>query len=412
MAQFVFKLPDLGEGTVDSEIVEWRVSPGDRIEAEQPLVDMMTDKATVEITSPVTGRVVSLAGKPGDRIAVGSALVVFETGEQAQEEPARASGEFPGAESLAPAPAPVAAPSAPAQDVPRKVRTSPAVRRMAREAGVDLREIEGTGPEGRIRKQDLDAHLGRKPEPAAPATPAAPAAARPAAREGTEEIPVIGLRRRIAEKMAESKRRIPHFSYVEEVDLTELESLRRHLNEKGGGKPKLTYLPFLALALVRVLRDFPQCNAHFDDERMVITRHRAVHLGIATQTPGGLMVPVVKHAETLDLYGCAAEIARVAEAARSGKATREELGGSTITITSLGALGGIVSTPVINHPEVAIIGVNKAVERPVIYQGAIAVRLMMNLSSSFDHRFIDGYDAAEMIQALKERLEHPATIFI
>jgi 2-oxoisovalerate dehydrogenase E2 component (dihydrolipoyl transacylase) len=244
----------------------------------------------------------------------------------------------------------------------------------------------------------------------------------PAARAGeprvapggaTEEIKVIGLRRLIAQRMSEAKRNIPHFAYVEELDVTELESLRRHLNSRlAQGAPALTYLPFLALALVRVLRDFPQCNAHYDAERGVIVRHRSVHLGVATQTPEGLKVPVVHDAQALTLWDLAAEMRRVSEAARSNKAKREELTGSTITITSLGKLGGIASTPIINAPEVAIIGVNRALERPVVVDGAIAIRRTMNLSSSFDHRFVDGYDAAAMIQALKECLEHPATIFI
>jgi 2-oxoisovalerate dehydrogenase E2 component (dihydrolipoyl transacylase) len=449
MSTYTFKLPDLGEGTVESEIVEWRVQPGDRVQAEQPLVDMMTDKATVEITSPVSGRVVSLAGQPGDVIAVGRELVVFETGDgfdrspEADPAPAAAAADSAGprqpsaltpdasADPAGPRPPPANddplpvtldggpvrkpapdAVSATTASVPqlaapttRKPLTSPAVRRRAREAGVDLRGIPGTGTDGRIRQSDLEKFLsGVQPAAAGPAR---------ARRTDTEEIKVIGLRRRIAERMAESKRRIPHFGYVEEIDVTELESLRRHLNEKhGAGRPKLTVLPFCMQALVRVLADFPQCNAHYDDEAQVVTRFGGVHIGIAAQTDGGLMVPVVRHVESLDLWQCAAEMQRLTAAARDGKATKQELTGSTITITSLGALGGIATMPVINHPEVAIIGVNKMELRPVIRDGQIVPRLMMNLSSAFDHRVVDGYDAARMIQALKALLEHPATIYL
>jgi 2-oxoisovalerate dehydrogenase E2 component (dihydrolipoyl transacylase) len=293
------------------------------------------------------------------------------------------------------------------------VLTSPAIRRRAKEAGIDLAQVHGTGPQGRIGRHDFEAYAAAR-SASAVASPAPSAGRAPARRPsgGTEEIKVIGLRRLIAQRMSEAKRNIPHFSYVEEVDVTELESLRRHLNGKlESGAPALSYLPFLALALVRVLEDFPQCNAHYDADRGVIVRFRAVHIGIATQTPEGLKVPVVRDAQLRSLWDVAAEMRRVTEAARTNKATREELGGSTITLTSLGKLGGIASTPIINAPEVAIIGVNRAVERPVAVAGAITVRRMMNLSSSFDHRFVDGYDAAAMIQALKERIEHPATIF-
>jgi 2-oxoisovalerate dehydrogenase E2 component (dihydrolipoyl transacylase) len=301
----------------------------------------------------------------------------------------------------------------------RRVLTSPAIRRRAKEAGIDLRQVAGSGPQGRIGRQDFEAYAaarssGRGSVAAVTSLPAARAPA-PAQRPsgGTEEIKVIGLRRLIAQRMTDAKRNIPHFAYVEEVDVTELESLRKHLNTKAEpGTPALTYLPFLALALVRVLEDFPQCNAHYDAERGVIVRYNAVHLGVATQTPDGLKVPVVRDTQLRSLWDIMAEMRRVTEAARTNKATREELTGSTITITSLGKLGGIASTPIINAPEVAIIGVNRAVERPMVVGGAITVRRMMNLSSSFDHRFVDGFDAAAMIQALKERIEHPATIFV
>src|SRR5690606_39180117 len=288
-----------------------------------------------------------------------------------------------------------------------RVMTSPAIRRRAREAGVRLEAVPGTGPGGRITREDFQSFVERRHAPA-PARGAA-LAETPAA----EEIKVIGLRRVIAQRMSEAKRTIPHFAYVEELDVTELESLRAHLNgRRPEGAPALTYLPFIVCALVRVLQDFPQCNAWYDAERNVLVRHRVVHVGIATQTPDGLKVPVVRHAERRSLWDLAREIARVSQAARDSTAPRDALRGSTITVTSLGKLGGIASTPVINPPEVAIVGVNRALERPVVHGGAIAVRRMMNLSSSFDHRFVDGYDAAAMIQAVKEHLEHPATLFI
>jgi 2-oxoisovalerate dehydrogenase E2 component (dihydrolipoyl transacylase) len=397
MSEFVFKMPDLGEGTVDAEIVAWHTKPGDAVTEDQLMVEVMTDKAAVEVPAPVSGRVVSITGAPGDKVAVGSPLVVFEVGD----------GAAPAANSAAKAVPPKDPPAAPASEssVARhgRVMTSPANRRRAREAGIDLSTVVGSGPGGRILRDDL----------AAAGTAAAAPAARPAVAADTTEIKVIGLRRLIAERMSEAKRNIPHFAYVEEVDVTELESLRQHLNgSRAKDAANLSYLPLVAMALIRVLESFPQCNAHYDAARGVLVRHRAVHLGIATQTPDGLKVPVVRHAESLDLFQVAAEIRRLAERARSNKATREELTGSTITVTSLGKLGGIASTPIINAPEVAIIGLNKAVERPVVHQGSIAVRRIMNLSSSFDHRFVDGYDAAAMIQALKDLLEHPAMIFL
>ncbi len=379
MSRYVFKLPDLGEGTVESEIGAWLVQPGDRIAEEQPMVEMMTDKAAIEVPAPVSGVVVSLAGRPGDRIAVGAELIVIDT-------PAEDAAAVPAATAT-------------------RVLTSPAVRRRAQETGIDLARVAGSGPGGRILQGDLDA--AARPAPAAATRPSAPSAG------STQEIPVIGVRRVIAERMSAATREIPHFAYVEEVDVTELESLRAHLNaRRPSGEPALTYLPFIVAALARVLRAFPQCNAHYDAARQLIVRHAAVHVGIATQTPEGLKVPVVRDVQALALTELASALRRAAERARSGEATRAELGGSTITITSLGRLGGIASTPIINAPEVAIIGVNKAVERPVVRQGAIVPRLVLNLSSSFDHRFVDGHDAAAMIQALKERLEHPATIFM
>jgi 2-oxoisovalerate dehydrogenase E2 component (dihydrolipoyl transacylase) len=440
MSRYVFKLPDLGEGTVAAEIVAWRVKPGDTVAEDDVVVEVMTEKAAVEVPAPVSGRVVATTGSPGDTVPVGAELIVFETEAAASQGASTqsAAGAAAGAPAASPAPAAnkgnvsagngAAAPaSAEAPAERARVATSPAVRRRAHEAGVDLRQVAGSGPNGRIVPKDLESFVAKRtqPTPLRPGPKAVPserhtgAGARSASTAprltagATEEIKVIGLRRLIAQRMSEAKRNIPHFAYVEELDVTELESLRQYLNGKQArGEPSLTYLPFLGLALVRVLRDFPQCNAHYDAERGVIVRHGAVHLGIATQTPDGLKVPVVRDAQDRTLWDLAAEMRSVSEAARTNKARREELTGSTITITSLGKLGGIASTPIINAPEVAIIGVNRAIERPVVVDGAIAIRRTMNLSSSFDHRFVDGYDAAAMIQALKECLEHPATIFI
>jgi 2-oxoisovalerate dehydrogenase E2 component (dihydrolipoyl transacylase) len=405
MSEYVFKLPDLGEGTVEAEIAEWMVKVGDVVKEEDPICAMLTDKAAVELTAPVSGKVVSVAGAEGDTVAVGTPLIVFETDAAAavtdQEEP-RAAAQRDLAE-----PAGAAEPGAPAASRKGKVLTSPSIRARAREAGIDLTRVPGTGPKGRILKADFEAFT------TAGETIDVRPATRRQQRTGTSELKVIGLRRKIAERMAASAREIPHFSYVEEVDVTALESLRTHLNErKRANDPKLTPLAFLSLAVVRVLREHPQCNAHYDSERNVLIRHEAVHLGIATQTGDGLKVPVVRHAETLDLEGLAGEIRRLSSAARDNTASREELSGSTITITSLGKLGGIVSTPIINQPEVGIIGVNRMAERPVVVGGRVEVRTMMNLSSSFDHRFVDGYEGAAMIQALKELLEQPALIFM
>lgn len=406
MSEYVFKVPDLGEGTVEAEIVAWHVKPGETVSEDKVLVEIMTDKAAVEVPSPVSGRIVSLRGEPGDRLPVGSPLIVFDTGTAAGMSPAvkGAPGGTPDAREAA-----YAAP--PAQDrsraAPTRVMASPATRRRAREAGIDLETIEGSGPGGRILKQDLPSASG-----ASHRGNAVPDASVKAAPGATTEIRIIGVRRVIAERMSEAKRTIPHFAYVEEVDVTELESLRQHLNAKAEGRAALTYLPFVVTALVRVLESFPQCNALYDAERGVLVQHASVHVGIATQTPDGLKVPVVRNAQSLGLWDVASQVRRLSERARNNQASRTELTGSTITITSLGKLGGIASTPVINAPEVAIIGLNKAVERPVVHQGAVAIRRIMNLSSSFDHRFVDGYDAAAMIQELKDLLEHPATLFI
>ncbi len=411
MSEYVFKLPDLGEGTVESEIGEWFVKVGDSVREEDVVGTMMTDKAAVEVSSPVSGKVVKLAGEPGDIVAVGAPLIVFDTDGADDDEPA--GTEAPAESDVAGEPRAAAAP--PVESEPEEQRTaasdsqrvitSPAIRRRAKEAGVDLTEVSGSGPGGRILRKDFDLFLKAR----AAGTSYA-AAATPSKR--VEEIKIIGVRRMIAERMAAAKREIPHFAYVEEIDITELEALRRHLNEKKGEPERLTLLPFLGLALVRALKEYPQCNVTHDKARNLLLRHDAVHLGIATQTRDGLKVPVVRHAESMSLDALGAEIRRVSEAARNGTASKSDLGGSTITITSLGKLGGIVSTPVINSPEVAIIGVNRAVERPVVFNGQVAVRTMMNLSSSFDHRFVDGYDAAAMIQRIREMLEHPATLFL
>ena len=387
MTRHVMRLPDLGEGTVSAEVIAWKVAPGDVIREDAPLVEMSTEKAVVEVPSPVSGRVVALGGKPGDVIAVGAELVVFEL------DSAAVSAAPVVAASPAAAPTLARTTAAAGTVVPPsgRVRASPATRRRAFEAGIDLAAVRGSGPQGRILKLDLDRARAGSP--------------------GITEIPVIGVRRLIAQRMAEAKRVAPHFAYVEEVDVTELEALRVALNSRRPSSAALTYLPFIVRALAQVLAEFPQCNAHYDEKRNLILRHAAVHAGIATQTPDGLKVPVVRDVLTHNLEGLAAEIRRVSEAARAGRARREELTGSTITVTSLGKLGGIVSTPILNLPEVAIVGVNKAVERVVALDGKIAIRRMMNLSSSFDHRFVDGFDAAAMIQVLKVRLEHPTEIF-
>ena len=417
MGRFVFKLPDVGEGTAEAEIVAWHVRVGDVIEEDHHMVDVMTDKATVEMTSPVAGKIVALHGEPGSMAPVGAPLVEFDVEGAGNEKSAPAkNGKIapPPAPKLEaekkPAPilqkvekpAPVAIPRTPGD----KPLASPAVRQRAQELGLHLQFVPGSGPAGRISHADLDAHVAR-------GAPTARSSNTLTQRHGEEEIKIIGLRRKIAEKMQESKRRIPHYAYVEEIDMTELEALRVQMNAtKRADQPKLTLLPFLMRALVRILPEFPQINARFDDEAGVVHRFAPVHIGIATQTPNGLIVPVVHHAEAMDLWQAAAEIARVSTAARDNKATRDELSGSTITITSLGPLGGVVTTPVINHPEVAIIGPNAIIERPVVHNGHIAVRKMMNLSSSFDHRVVDGYDAAQFIQRVKALLQHPSLMFM
>ncbi len=455
MGIHVIKMPDIGEGIAEVELVGWHVKVGDTVAEDQPLADVMTDKATVEIPSPVVGRVVALGGDVGQVMAVGGELIRLEVeGEgnlkadaaapqkppaapataaapapaAAKTEKAPAAGGMAGqiaaslqsaASAATPAPSHTAAPQgqgrtaamrqapAAARQPGEKPLASPAVRKRAWDLGVELRFVPGSGPAGRILHEDLDAYLQGQGAASVRSGPAY------AERNDEELVPVIGLRRKIAQKMAESKRRIPHFSYVEEIDVTELEDLRAQLNQKfGETRGKLTLLPLLARAMVIALRDFPQINARYDDEAGQVTRYGAVHIGIATQSDGGLMVPVMRHAEARDVWAMAAEITRLAQAVRAGSAGRDELSGSTITITSLGPLGGIVTTPVINHPEVGIVGVNRIVERPAFRQGAVVARKLMNLSSSFDHRVVDGMDAARFIQAVRALLEQPALLFV
>ncbi|QQJ98195.1 2-oxo acid dehydrogenase subunit E2 [Burkholderia ambifaria] len=444
MGIHVIKMPDIGEGIAEVELVAWHVEVGQTIKEDQPLADVMTDKAAVEIPSPVAGKVLALGGRIGEMMAVGSELIRVEvegngnlkpgtkardaeadatsrpaavdtpaksskvteaaeahdaskaarhTAERAPAEPRRTEHAAPPRAALAPGERPLA---------------SPAVRQRAWDMGIELRYVRGTGEAGRILHADLDAYARTG------GTAAGGAQARGYDERNDEtEVPVIGLRRAIARKMQEAKRRIPHFSYVEEIDVTELESLRSELNRRhGDARGRLTPLPLLIRAMVIALRDFPQINARYDDEAGVVTRYGAVHMGVATQTDSGLTVPVLRHAEARDVWSISAEVARLADAVRANRAQRDELTGSTITISSLGALGGIMSTPVINHPEVGIVGVNRIVERPMIRDGAIVARKLMNLSSSFDHRVVDGADAAEFIQAVRGLLERPALLFV
>ena len=425
MGTHVIKMPDIGEGIAQVELVEWFVKVGDLVSEDQVVADVMTDKATVDIPTPVAGRVLALGGQPGEVMAVGSELIRIEVegaGNLREDAAPTVTTQEPVAAPKAPAQArvEVAAVTAPAvKSVPtpraapvareanERPLASPAVRKRAWDAGIELRFVQGSGPAGRVLHDDLDAYLAQD----AGTTPVA--AGGYAMRSDEEHIQVIGLRRKIAQRMQDAKRRAAHFSYVEEVDVTALEELRAQLNQKwGDSRGKLTLLPFLMRAMVVALRDFPQINVRYDDEAQIITRFGAAHIGVAAQSDSGLMVPVVRHAESLTLWGAADEIARLANAVRTGKATREELSGSTITLTSLGALGGIASTPVVNLPEVAIIGVNRIVERPVVVKGQIVIRKMMNLSSSFDHRVVDGMDAAQFIQAMRGLLEQPATLFV
>lgn len=415
MAEFVITMPDVGEGVAEAELVEWNVKPGDSVHEDMVLAAVMTDKATVEIPSPVAGIVTWLAAEVGDTVAVKAPLVRIETNASAV---AAAPADVTEPEALSDMteepPAAEIQPAREIQDAPpspevehHKPLASPAVRQRADDLDIDLGQVRGTGPDGHITHADLDTFLTARSQSE---RPAAPIASRDSA---VEEVKVTGLRRKIAEKMTLSVSRIPHITYVEEIDVTDLEDLRTTMNgNRRSGQPKLTILPFLMRALVKTVADHSGMNATFDDEKGVVSHYEAVHIGIATQTSTGLMVPVVRHTEALGLWECAAEVVRVAEAARTGAAQRDELTGSTITISSLGPLGGIVSTPIINHPEVAIIGVNKIVTRPVWDGSGFVPRKMMNLSSSFDHRVVDGWDAAVFIQAIKALLEKPALIFI
>ncbi|EJZ57799.1 Pyruvate/2-oxoglutarate dehydrogenase complex [Pseudomonas fluorescens R124] len=425
MGTHVIKMPDIGEGIAEVELSQWHVKVGDLVVEDQVLADVMTDKAMVDIPSPVHGKVIALGGQPGEVMAVGSVLISIEVegagnlkesaapAPVAAKEPPVAAKveavvESKPAAAAAPRSAPVCQGPMVAREADERPLASPAVRKHALDLGIQLRLVRGTGPAGRVLHEDLDAYLAQGQSNAS-----APATAAYAQRHDEEQIPVIGMRRKIAQRMQDATQRAAHFSYVEEIDVTAIEELRAHLNEKhGASRGKLTLLPFLVRALVVALRDFPQMNARYDDEAQVITRLGAVHVGVATQSDVGLMVPVVRHAEARSLWDSAAEISRLANAARNGKASRDELSGSTITLTSLGALGGIVSTPVLNLPEVAIVGVNKIVERPMVVKGQVVIRKMMNLSSSFDHRVVDGMDAALFIQAIRGLLEQPATLFV
>ena len=427
MGKYEFKLPDIGEGVVEGEVVEWMVAVGDTVKEDDPILSVMTDKATVEIPAPCDGVVASIVGEAGDILPVGAVCIVFDVeGEGnaseaaepvAEETPVVEATPEPVVEETTPEPAPAPAPAAPAAAAPvaraagTKALASPAVRQRARAANIDLQLVAGSGPAGRISHADLDRHIAGGAAAATPAMPMGGVAK--VARNGTEDIKVIGLRRKIADGMMSSYSTIPHFSYFEEVDVTELEALRQHLNAtRPEGAPKLTYLPFIMQALVKALAQRPECNAVYDDEAGVVTRHEAINLGIATQTDRGLYVPVVKHVEAMDIWQSAAEMGRVTQATRDGKAGVDDLTGSTFTITSLGRLGGLGATPIINKPEVGILGVHNAKDRAVVHNGHVVVRRIMNLSSSWDHRVVDGHDGASLVQLVKSYLEHPATIFM
>ena len=426
MGTYAFKLPDIGEGVVEGEVVEWMVSVGDVVKEDDPILSVMTDKATVEIPSPVDGKVTKIIGEPGDILPVGEVCIEFEvdgagnasaSAEEAEPKPEPVAEPIPAKEEVKPepvvekAPEPVAAATPVARAAGTKALASPAVRQRAREANIDLQIVAGSGPGGRISHADLDRHIAGG---ASGASTFAPVGATTKTKlTGTEDVKVIGLRRKIADSMMSSYSTIAHFSYFEEVDITALEELRQHLNStRPEGAPKLTYLPFIMQALVKALKESPECNALYDDEANVVTRHQAIHLGIATQTDRGLYVPVVKHVEAMDIWQSASEMVRVTSATREGKASADELSGSTFTITSLGRLGGLGATPIINKPEVGILGVHNAKERAVVRNGQIVVRRMMNLSSSWDHRVVDGHDGATLVQKVKTLLENPATIFM
>ena len=421
MGDYIFKLPDIGEGVVEGEIVLWHVKVGDSVAEDDDIVDIMTDKATVTIPSPTSGVVTELSGEVGDMVAVGSTLVIFsadgnmETQVEQQPEPEIIS-EPVKEEKIIPISKPISEPipaitqsrQTTPTNVSSRVLASPAVRRRAREIDLDLSVISGSGPAGRIRHADLDAYIA-----AGGTVTGAPPTSYSTKRTGTNEIKVVGLRRKIAEQMVKSKFSIPHFSYFEEIDVTELEELRQMLNAtRDENQPKLTYLPFIMMALAKIMPNHQECNAVYDDENNIVTQYSAIHLGIATQTDRGLFVPVVKHVEAMDIWQSAAEMQRVSGSARNGTASMDDLSGSTFTITSLGRDGGLGATPIINHPEVSILGVHKAREMPVVRDGEIKIRRIMNVSSSFDHRIVDGANGAALIQALKRMLEYPALIFM
>ena len=427
MGTFAFKMPDIGEGVVEGEVVEWMVAVGDTVKEDDPILSVMTDKATVEIPSPVDGTVTKVVGEAGDILPVGVVCIEFEVdgagnASASEEAPAKKAAPEPKEEAApapaapptpAPAPAPAAAPAAaPVARAPgTKALASPAVRQRAREANISLDHVAGSSPGGRISQADLDAHIAGGASGASRARPMGGRAR--TELNGTETMKVIGLRRKIADSMIASYSTIPHFSYFEEVDVTALEELRQHLNAtRPEGAPKLTYLPFIMQALVKALAERPECNALYDDEANVVTRHEAINLGIATQTDRGLFVPVVKHVEAMDIWQSATEMGRVTGATREGKAGVDDLTGSTFTITSLGRLGGLGATPIINKPEVGILGVHNATDRAVVRNGSVVIRRMMNLSSSWDHRVVDGHDGASLVQLVKTYLENPATIFM
>ena len=416
MGRYHFRLPDIGEGVAEAEIVEWHVKIGDTLAEDDPLCDVMTDKATVDMTTPVGGKILALHGKVGEMKPVGSVLVELEVegeGNATADAPAPAPKPEPSptpAPKAEPAPAPTPAPRpapapksapAPSSSAPAGFPlAAPATRRRAAKLGIELDRLRGTGRNGRITPEDIDRYLSGGDD-------------RYATRSGVDEIEVVGLRRKIAQRMEDAWRRIPHITYVEEVDVTELENTRGALNaSRGKDQPKLTILPFFVRALVKAVPEFPHCNAHYDDEAGVLRQHAPVHCGIATATEKGLAVPVLKNAESMDLWQCAEEIARLSAATRDGKASRDELTGSTITITSLGPIGGVTTTPIINSPETAIVGPNKITEKLTRVNGEIVTRKVMNISSSFDHRIVDGYEAALFVQALKRLLETPALLFI
>jgi len=439
MGIYAFRLPDIGEGVVEGEVVQWHIEVGATVEEDDALIDVMTDKATVTIPSPVTGKILSTVGKPGEIIAVGAVCIEFEvegegnvskSDEPKPEAPAVEEKPEPAPEPVAePKPTPEPKPSPKPTPTPDRVPqgqtsipssslsggsgvggralASPAVRQRAKDEGIDLSQVSGSGPAGRISHADLDAHseVGESGGGINFSTPGEPA-------EGTTEIPIVGLRRKIAEQMTKSYTQIPHFSYFEEVDVTDLEALRQWLNvNRTAGQPKLTYLPFIMQALVKLFKEGHHgCNGHYEDEREVLVLHNAVNIGIATTTDRGLYVPVVKNCEAMNIWELGGELGRVAGAARDGTATLSDLTGSTFTITSLGRDGGIGATPIINTPEVGILGVHKAIERPVVVDGKITIRRMMNLSSSWDHRVVDGANGAALVQGLKYLLEHPTQI--